>query len=142
MSEQYELIVVLKSDGSEQESNKELEKVLSSVQSVGGKIDRADVWGRRKLAYPIKKQQFGYYALYIITCDTQAISKLERELRINDSVLRYMTVKKDHLAPDLSEVARKNNTDYALGEPQFDPSKQQGGFGGGFQNRGDDRADY
>src|SRR4028118_1765238 len=65
------------------------------VQTEGGSIVRTDDIGRRRLAYPINKKKEGYYVLFEIEGSGQEIAELERRMRVNDAILRYMTVRVD-----------------------------------------------
>jgi small subunit ribosomal protein S6 len=70
--------------------DKALKKVESLVKDAGGKVTTTDVWGKRKLAYKIKKQDFAIYAYHEIELPTEVIGKLETGLNIADEVLRYL----------------------------------------------------
>jgi small subunit ribosomal protein S6 len=71
------------------------EAVEQLVQKEGGTVVRVDNIGRRRLAYPIKKQTDGHYVLFEIDGSGQEIMELERRLRVNDMVIRYITVRVD-----------------------------------------------
>lgn len=65
------------------------------IQKEGGTIVRMDDIGRRRLAYPIKKKTEGYYVLFEIEGSGQEIAELERRMRVNDMIFRYITVRVD-----------------------------------------------
>lgn len=86
---QYLLTLVLKNDLDEK-ARKEL---LESVSSKVGKIKKEDLWGVRDLAYPIKKQTKGFYIHLEFESDPSTISGLDKDLKVNEDVLRYLLVR-------------------------------------------------
>jgi small subunit ribosomal protein S6 len=86
----YELVCVIQPDLDEAAFNGVVEKVKSWISESGGTIDKVDVWGRRKLAYIIKKQREGQYVLLNMTMDPSATSDLERNLRYQEPIIRHM----------------------------------------------------
>ena len=72
--------------------NEAIEKIVTDE---GGSIVKTEVMGRRKLAYPIQKKTEGHYTLFEIEGSGQEIAELERRMRVNDTVMRYMTVRVD-----------------------------------------------
>jgi small subunit ribosomal protein S6 len=97
----YETLVVL---SNELGGGKEplVERCREIIKTQGGVVDNSHDWGSRKLAYPIAKQSEGHYFLLEYQAPPEAVSELERTLRIADGVLRYMSVQQDHtgLPPD------------------------------------------
>ncbi len=69
--------------------------IVKLVEKEGGSVVRTDDWGRRRLAYPIKKKTEGYYVLFEIEGSGQEIAELERRMRVNDLIMRYITVRVD-----------------------------------------------
>ena len=92
-----------------------IEKFQSSLEKFGGKIDRIVRWGERTLAYEIKKRNLGYYVIFYYSADPSVIEKFERELRINENILRYMTVIFDGNYP--SYIVGENEKDIASSYP-------------------------
>jgi small subunit ribosomal protein S6 len=86
----YELICVIQPDLDEAAFNGVVEKVKGWISESGGTIDKVDVWGRRKLAYIIKKQREGQYVLLNMTMNPSATSDLERNLRYQEPIIRHM----------------------------------------------------
>jgi small subunit ribosomal protein S6 len=72
-----------------------LDKLLSVVPQQGGKIDKIDIWGRRRLAYEIAKQSEGIYAVVDLTAEPATVSELDRQLGLNESVLRTKVLRHD-----------------------------------------------
>ena len=86
----YELICIFQPELEEAAFKGALERVQSWITEAGGSVDKTEIWGRRKLAYPIHKQNEGQYVLLNITLDPKATSELERNIRFLEPVLRHM----------------------------------------------------
>jgi small subunit ribosomal protein S6 len=86
----YELVCVFQPDLDETAFNGLLEKVKGWISESGGSVDKVDVWGRRKLAYIIKKQREGQYVLLNVTMNPAATADLERNLRYQEPIIRHM----------------------------------------------------
>jgi small subunit ribosomal protein S6 len=85
---QYELMIILDPETDERNLQPTLEKMLGVVTKDGGTVDAMDVWGRRRLAYDIKKQSEGIYAVVTMTAESATAQELDRQLGLNESVLR------------------------------------------------------
>lgn len=88
----YELVLVLKSDLTEVTREKLVEKVKKWIQDSGGKLASVDIWGKKELAYPIKKQNEGIYLLLNFSGNPP---DLEKKIKIEESILRYLLVRKE-----------------------------------------------
>lgn len=88
----YELIFVASPDLDETNLNELVEKVKGWVTEAGGAITKVDVWGKRKLAYTIHKQKEGQYVLLNTQMEPSFGAKLERNLRFQESILRFLLV--------------------------------------------------
>lgn len=86
----YELMCILQPDLDETAFNGVLDKVKGWISESGGSVDKAEVWGRRKLASYVKKQREGQYVLLNVTLNPTATANLERNLRFQESVMRHM----------------------------------------------------
>ena len=84
----YELMVILDPDLEERTVAPSLDKFLNVVRKGGGTVENVDIWGRRRLAYEIKKQVEGIYAVIDIQAEPAAVAELDRQLNLNESVLR------------------------------------------------------
>jgi small subunit ribosomal protein S6 len=80
-------------------SDEDIDAVSTQVQGVindgGGTIDKVDKWGKRKLAYRVKKREEGFYILVQFTANPEMVKEIERRLRVHDLVLKYLTVRID-----------------------------------------------
>ncbi|MBC7875641.1 MAG: 30S ribosomal protein S6 [Anaerolineales bacterium] len=86
----YELVCVIQPDLDETAFNGVLEKVKSWISDSGGTVDKVDVWGRRKLAYIIKKHREGQFVLLNMTMNPTATADLQRNLRFQEPIIRHM----------------------------------------------------
>ena len=128
MNRQYELIYVLKPDAPENEVNGLHTQVADIVERLGGKIDKTDQWGRRKLAYEIGHHKEGFYVLEVISGSGELMKELDRRLRVTEGLLRHLivrvdesTVKADRARTKRTEESRRRRI--ARGLP---PDRQPG----------------
>jgi small subunit ribosomal protein S6 len=91
----YEVMVILDPDLEERTVAPSLEAFLNVVRSDGGSVEKVDVWGRRRLAYEIKHKSEGIYAVLDVTATPAAVSELDRQLSLNESVLRTKVIRPD-----------------------------------------------
>ncbi|WP_066639380.1 30S ribosomal protein S6 [Serinicoccus hydrothermalis] len=92
---QYELMIILDPETDERNLQPTLEKMLGVVTKDGGSIEEIDVMGRRRLAYEIKKQAEGIYAVVNLTAEPATAQELDRQLGLNESVLRTKLLRRD-----------------------------------------------
>jgi len=86
----YELVCIVQPDLDETAFRGAIERVQGWITESGGSVDKVDVWGRRRLAYPIRKQRDGQYVLLNVTLDPKSTSDLERNIRFLETILRHM----------------------------------------------------
>lgn len=91
---QYEIAVLYHPD-LEVDLSKAEDRVKKIITDTGGKITKTDNWGKRKLAYPIKKQEHAIYVFYMVDMPADSLGKVEATLNITDEVIRYLIVKPD-----------------------------------------------
>ncbi len=89
----YELMVILDPDLEERTVAPSLDKFLNVVRKGGGTIENVNIWGRRKLAYEIKKKTEGIYAVVDMTTEPAVAKELDRQLNLNEAVLRTKLVR-------------------------------------------------
>jgi len=73
-----------------------LDKFLNVIRADGGSVDNVDIWGRRRLAYEINKKSEGIYAVVDFTSSPDASIELDRQLKLNEAVLRTKVLRKEH----------------------------------------------
>lgn len=112
----YELMVILVPDMSQDETAKELEKIRKEIKKLNGEIYHEDLWDVRDLAYVIKKQDKGYYAIFYFTLeDGKGLAEMEKDLRLNHKLIRHLIVK----SPKNYEI--KKLEDLMLSEEDLKP---------------------
>ncbi len=92
---QYEMMVILDPEVDERTVAPSLDKYLTVISNDNGTVDKVDIWGRRRLAYPIKKKNDGIYAVINFTSESATAKELERQLGINESILRTKLLRPD-----------------------------------------------
>ena len=91
----YEVMYIINPETDGEKIEKLNEAVGKLIEKEGGEIVRMDDIGIRNLAYPIQKKETGHYVLFEIVGSGQEILELERRMRVNDMIIRYMTVRVD-----------------------------------------------
>lgn len=104
----YELTYIITPVLEDDEHEEIVEKFTSFIRENGGEIDEVDKWGNRKFEYEMDGKSSGYYVNAYFTAPGELIEKLERALRIDDHIMRYMTLKYDAKMIRHRELQRKN----------------------------------
>jgi len=91
----YELVFIANPELEEDDLAAVVEKVKNLVERNGGKITQAKSWGLRRLAYPIKDEREGQYVLVHLELEPQEIAELERNLGLNEQILRHLVVRRE-----------------------------------------------
>ena len=98
----YETISIIKPTTGEDVIDQISDKTASIITDAGGEILKVDKWGLKQLAYPIQKEPQGYYVYTVFSGNSDGINEMERIFRIDDNILKYMTIKlgKDFVLTD------------------------------------------
>jgi small subunit ribosomal protein S6 len=91
----YELMVILDPDLDERTIAPSLDQFLTVVRSGGGTVDKVDLWGKRRLQYEIKKKADGFYAVIELAAEPDVVKELDRQLNLNEAVLRTKVIRPD-----------------------------------------------
>jgi small subunit ribosomal protein S6 len=92
----YELMVILDPDLEERAVSPLIESFLSVVREGNGKVEKVDTWGRRRLAYEIKKKPEGVYSVIDLQAEPAVVKELDRQLNLNESVLRTKVLRPEN----------------------------------------------
>ena len=92
---QYELMVILDPELEERTVAPSLDTYLKIIKDAGGKVDNVDIWGRRRMAYEINKKPEGIYAGVSMQSEPAAVKELDRQLNLNEAVLRTKVIRPD-----------------------------------------------
>jgi small subunit ribosomal protein S6 len=89
----YEVMVILDPDLEERTVGPSLDTFLNVIKQDGGSVDKVDIWGRRRLAFEINRKHEGIYAVLDLTSNPQAVAELDRQLNLNESVMRTKVIR-------------------------------------------------
>ena len=112
----YEHVLIARQDISPQQAEALNEEIKALIEGQGGHIAKIEYWGLRNLTYRIKKNRKGHYSLLAINAPSDAVKEMERQLSINEDVLRYLTVRVEELDLELSPVLARRDRDRDRGE--------------------------
>ncbi len=104
----YEIVFLVHPDQSAQVPAM-VERYKTSIAEAGGQIHRLEDWGRRQLAYPIKKIHKAHYVLMNIECDQATLEELESGFRFNDAILRSLTIAQKEAVTEPSAIVKAEN---------------------------------
>ena len=107
----YESVFIARQDISSLQVEEIMEKMSSIITESGGTVAKSEYWGLKTLAYRIKKNRKGHYVMLNIDASASAIKELERNMRINDDILRLMTIKLTEIdeTPSIMMQGKKTN---------------------------------
>lgn len=113
----YESVIIARQDLSTQQVEGLTEQMTGVVTNNGGKVEKTEQWGLRSLAYKIKKNRKGHYTQLTLDAPASAVQELERQLRLNEDVLRSLTVRIDEVDQEPSVMMQaKSGGDRDRGE--------------------------
>ena len=126
----YELLLIITPDYDENEAEALTNQVKGIIEN-GGTLLKVDPWGKKRLAYPIRKRSEGYYVLYIFECATSFVAELNQSLHVIEPILRYMVVQyeddieklKAELTGETAEVEESTSDDNAEAEDTTDDAE-------------------
>ena len=98
----YESVLIARQDLGVSQVNELVSSLSDVIKNQGGEVVKIDNWGLKNLAYRIKKNRKGHYVLLNIVAPAQAISEYERLMRLNEDIIRYMTVKVDEFNNEMA----------------------------------------
>ena len=91
----YEIIFIIRPDATEEDIAKLIAQFEGVVTGAGGKIERVEKLGRRRLAYRVKRQREGFYVLFVLEGNGGTVHELERRFKVTDTVIKFLTVRID-----------------------------------------------
>ncbi|MDR2598448.1 MAG: 30S ribosomal protein S6 [Holosporales bacterium] len=104
----YETVFIVKQDASSSHVESVAQGIIAVIKEQGGEVTKTEFCGLRYLAYPIKKNRRGHYVLLNIALDPTGINELERKLRLNEDIIRFLIVNTDKLDNSPSALMRRN----------------------------------
>jgi small subunit ribosomal protein S6 len=119
----YEHIVIARQDISPQQAEALNDQLKHLIEEQHGRVAKIEYWGLRNMTYRIKKNRKGHYSLLAIDADPATVKEMERQLSLNEDVLRYLTVRVEELDLELSPVLARRDRDR-------ERDRERGGGGG------------
>ena len=107
----YEHVFLTRQDVSGQRVDELVEQFKGIIEAGGGSIGKTEYWGLKNLAYRINKNRKAHFSLLNLDAPHEAVSEMERQMRINEDVLRFMTVRVDELEEEPSIQMQKKDRD-------------------------------
>ncbi len=121
----YEHVVIARQDISPQQAETLNEELKALIEGQGGHIAKIEYWGLRNfMGSRIKKNRKGHYSLLAIDAPAQAVKEMERQLSINEDVLRYMTIRVEELDLELSPILARRDRDRGDREGRDAPRRE------------------
>jgi len=134
----YESVLIARSEITQQQVDTIFDAVIVQLEADGAEVKKREYWGLRNLAYRIKKNRKGHYVLLGLEAPPSAINEMERQLRLNEDVLRFLTVKVEAIeeAPS-APLSRRDDRERGFRGP-----KPAGRFDSGRRRGADDREEF
>jgi len=100
----YEIMFIVNPNAQDEEIDKINGQIETIITSGGGKIDKIEKMGKRRLAYEVDRQREGHYVLFVMSANGEIIKECERRLRVMDAVIKYITVRVDEEARRMDKI--------------------------------------
>ncbi len=124
----YEHVVIARQDISAQQAEALNDQLKHLIEELGGHIAKIEYWGLRNLTYRIKKNRKGHYSLLAIDAPSDAVKEMERQLSINEDVLRTLTIRVETIDLELSPIlARRDRERSERGDREDRPDRADRG---------------
>jgi len=122
----YEHVVIARQDISPQQAEALNDHLKTIIEELGGRVAKIEYWGLRNLTYRIKKNRKGHYSLLALDAPAPAVKEMERQLSINEDVLRYMTIRVEELDLELSPILARRDRDRGERTERSDRGERRG----------------
>ena len=123
----YEHVFMARQDVTPQQVEGMVDQYRGVIEANGGTIEKTEMWGVKSLAYRIKKNRKAHFTLFNLSAPAAAVAEMERQMRINEDILRFMTVRVETLESDPSVMMQKRDRDE---RKERERRERDGGFGG------------
>ncbi len=135
----YECVLIARNDVTQQQVETVADGIGTDLETDGGSVKKREYWGLRSLAYRVKKNRKGHYMLLGLDAKPSFITEMERLLRLNEDVLRFMTIRVDEIEEAPSAILSRKSDDRERG---FRGPKPAGRFESGRKRGFDDREEF
>ena len=127
----YEHVFLLRQDVTSQQVEAMIDQYKGIIESGGGKVDKTEMWGVKSLAYRIKKNRKAHFTMFNLDAPPTAVAEMERQMSINEDVLRFVTVRVDALEAEPSVMMQKRDRDERKDRERGRRRDDEGGYEGG-----------
>ncbi len=107
----YEHISMARQDVTPQQVEAMVDQYKGVIEQNGGSVDKTEMWGVKSLAYRIKKNRKAHFTMFNLNAPAPAVAEMERQMRINEDILRFMTIKVEELETEPSVMMQKRDRD-------------------------------
>ena len=107
----YEHIFMARQDVTPQQVEAMVDQYKGVIEQNGGSVDKTEMWGVKSLAYRIKKNRKAHFTMFNLNAPAPAVAEMERQMRINEDILRFMTIKVEELETEPSVMMQKRDRD-------------------------------
>jgi small subunit ribosomal protein S6 len=135
----YETVVIARSEITQAQADAVADAVAAQLEADGGAVKKREYWGLRNLAYRIKKNRKGHYILLGLDAPPASVTEMERQLSLNEDVLRFMTVRISEISEEPSVILSRKSDDR---ERSFRGPKPAGRFESGRKRGFDEREEF
>ena len=135
----YECVLIARNDVTQQQVEGIADGIAAHLEGEGGSVQKREYWGLRSLAYRIKKNRKAHYLLLGIDAQPASVTEMERQLRLNEDVLRFMTVRVEAIDEAPSAILSRKSDDR---ERSFRGPKPAGRFESGRRRGYDEREEF
>jgi small subunit ribosomal protein S6 len=135
----YETVVIARSEITQAQADAVADAAVAQIEAEGGSVKKREYWGLRSLAYRIKKNRKGHYILLGLDAASPAVQEMERQLTLNEDVLRFMTVRVEEISEEPSAILSRKADDR---ERSFRGPKPAGRFDSGRKRGFDEREEF
>ncbi|HEX2556193.1 MAG TPA: 30S ribosomal protein S6 [Microvirga sp.] len=124
----YEHVFMARQDVTPQQVEGMVDQYRGVIEANGGTIEKTEMWGVKSLAYRINKNRKAHFTLFNLSAPAAAVAEMERQMRINEDILRFMTIRVETLESDPSVMMQKRDRDERKERERRE--RDGGGFGG------------
>jgi small subunit ribosomal protein S6 len=107
----YEHIFMARQDVTPQQVETMVDQYKGVIEQNGGTVEKTEMWGVKSLAYRIKKNRKAHFTMFNLNAPAPAVAEMERQMRINEDILRFMTIKVEELETEPSVMMQKRDRD-------------------------------
>lgn len=126
----YEHIFLARQDVTSQQVEAMVDQYKDVIQQNGGSVEKTEMWGVKSLAYRIKKNRKAHFTMFNISAPAPAVAEMERQMRISEDILRFMTIRVDELESEPSVMMQKRDRDERKDRERRERDGDGASFGG------------